>query len=293
MNGRQFASTSALSATAAASSALRVRLFKWADPVTFSYTGAEETFVVPPTVGWLEVHVWGAGGGGGLGGLGGPGAMVQGRLAVTPNETLRVLVGQAGDGFAANQAGSTFGGGGGGIAGDALFNSRGGGRSCLRRNLGTTMSPNWQDVVTAGAGGGGRNGTGGFGGLVTGGGTTWPRVATGGTQTAGGNTGGGLYFGGNAVQNNNGGGGSGLYGGGGSPGQDGAGAGGSSLTANLSLIPGQTVLGFESPNGTHAPATTNPYYGNNAGAGGAAGTGSTRGGQGGHGRIVLRYLVPA
>ena len=246
--------------------------------VVFSYTGADQTYVVPSGVTSFWVYMWGAGGGGGLNGGGGAGAMVQGVLAVTPGETLTIVVGQAGDGFVEN--GRTYGGGGNGGRGDALFNSRGGGRSAIRR--GTT------DIVTVGAGGGGRVVRGGKGGLVNGYAPSFGG-ATGGTQTAGGVNGGSLYFGGNSVQDNNGGGGSGYYGGGGGPGQDRPGAGGSSLTSNLTLIPGETVFGFESIDGAAAPNTSSPYYQLGVGFGGIPGTGGTRGGTGGNGLVVICY----
>ena len=245
---------------------------------TFTYTGADQTYVVPTGVTSMRVYLWGAGGGGGLAGGGGAGAMVQGVLAVTPGETLTIVVGQAGDGLNRNEAGRTYGGGGQGGAGDALFNSRGGGRSAIRRS--------GADIVTVGAGGGGRGVRGGKGGLTNGFAPS-SGTATGGTQSAGGNTGGALNLGGNSVADNNGGGGSGYYGGGGGPGQDQPGAGGSSLTSNLTLIPGETVFGFESTDGALAPNTSSPYYQANVGVGGIAGTASVRGGTGGNGLVVM------
>ncbi len=244
----------------------------------FEYTGGDQSFTVPLTVTSMDVYLWGAGGGGGLFGAGGAGAMLQGRLGVTPGEALTIIVGQAGDGLNRNEADRTYGGGGEGGAGDPLFNSRGGGRSAIRRGA--------ADIVTVGAGGGGRGVTGGKGGIVNGYAPS-SGSATGGTQTAGGNLGGALNLGGNSTADNNGGGGSGYYGGGGAPGQDQAGAGGSSLFSNIGILPGQSVIGFESTDGITAPARTNRFYRGSVGFGGVAGTASVRGGTGGNGLVVL------
>lgn len=262
----------------------RLRLFRnpafASNPVAypFLYTGSDQTIVVPPTTTSIRVYAWGAGGGGGLGGNGGVGAMVQGVITVTPGETLRIIVGQAGDGLRGQIAGKTYGGGGKGGNLDSDQSSRGGGRSAVARGA--------NDIVTAGAGGGGRAGLGGRGGLTTGGdGASSTNPGLGGTQTAGGSNGGGLNSGGDALQDNSGGGGSGFYGGGGGV-QDRAGGGGSSLTSNLSLISGESVLGFESPNNIAAPNSTSIYYAAGVALGGVRGTNT---GQGGNGRVVLVY----
>ncbi|WP_394795817.1 hypothetical protein [Armatimonas sp.] len=75
----------------------------------FSFTGANQVFVVPSGITSLTVKLWGAGGGG-LGGFsgGGSGAFVTGLLTVTPGETLTLIVG--GGGGSAGSGG--FGGGG-------------------------------------------------------------------------------------------------------------------------------------------------------------------------------------
>lgn len=251
----------------------------------FDYTGGDQTFTVPLGVNTMDVYLWGAGGGGGLNGAGGAGAMLQGRLGgLVPGESLTIIVGQAGDGLNRNEADRTYGGGGEGGAGDPLFNSRGGGRSAIRRGA--------ADIVTVGAGGGGRLSAGGKGGIVFGY-APFSGGATGGSQTAGGILGGALNLGGNSTADNNGGGGSGYYGGGGGPGQDQPGAGGSSLFSNISILPGQTVIGFESTDGITAPARTNRFYRGSVGFGGVAGTGSTRGGTGGNGLVVLVWTTTA
>ena len=66
-----------------------------ATTVSFSYTGSEQTYVVPSGVSSLHVVAVGAPGGSGYwnAGAGGHGAIVSGDLAVTPGETLYVEVG--------------------------------------------------------------------------------------------------------------------------------------------------------------------------------------------------------
>merc|ERR1719382_1643139 len=107
---------------------------------SFSYTSADQTFVVPSGVSSVSVELWGAGGGGGEHGncagrhngdsAGGGGGYTQGTLAVTPGETLTIVVGgggQAGKGIA-----SAYGGGGRVGSGSYCAGGRGG-RSAIRR----------------------------------------------------------------------------------------------------------------------------------------------------------------
>src|SRR5204863_294023 len=85
---------------------------------TFTYTGSEQTFVVPAGV--SSVHVVATGGHGESvsgGGAGGAAATVTGDLAVTPAETLYVEVGGVG-------GGGLYGGGG---AGGQMVGAGGGG----------------------------------------------------------------------------------------------------------------------------------------------------------------------
>ena len=248
-------------------------------PMSFTFTGTDQTFVVPAGKTSLSVYLWGAAGGNGTSDragenpyAGGAGAMLQGVLAVVPGETLVIMVGEGGGQLKR----ATYGGGG---AASNPYGS-GGGRSAIRRG--------GVDLVTAGAGGGGGNqrpdyyeGTS-FGGSATFSGTANNGYATtgygqayayGGSQTAGGARGqdtyqgsafpGGFNYGGGGV-NGGSGGGSGFYGGGGSlwgyGDMCGAGGGGSSLTSNLSLIPGEVVLGYNSPNQRLAPNSASPFY---------------------------------
>jgi hypothetical protein len=246
----------------------------------YTYTGSNQSFVVPNGVTSINVYMWGAGGGAGLGAGGGAGCYVQGILTVIPGETLTIVVGQGG-GNKASSFGKTYGGGGSGGGLDNgrsdIVSSQGGGRSAIVRS--TT------DLVTAAAGGGGRGGRGGRGRLVTG--EVGTGVATGGTQSAGGTNNGAIYSGGNANQDNSAGGGSGYYGGGGGN-QDQAGGGGSCLTSNLSLLAGESTYGTESSNGVLAPQTSSPYYNSDVAFGATASYGYNYG-SGGNGLVVVSF----
>ena len=220
---------------------------------TFRYTGADQSYVVPTGVTALSVLVWGAAGGYG-GARGGAGACVTGTIAVTPGQTLTIIVGGGG----VNLGPATYGGGGkGGRTAGPQLSASGGGRSAIRLVAGT-------DYVTAGAGGGGRAGTGGGAGGLTTGATAVSNGGTGGSQTAGGTSGGGLYVGGTLNNYNQGGGGSGFYGGGAGNQDTAGGGGGSSLMSNLIGF-----AGFTSTDGYAAPNTSSPYYISGVGVGGS------------------------
>jgi hypothetical protein len=218
------------------------------------------TYQVPPTVSSLYVYLWG--GGGGAGNYGGAGACIQGVLAVTPGETLGVSVGSGGY---PNYNTALYGACG-----------SGGKKASIKRN-------NVEIVVAGGGGGSGvtqdgpipayafihwyggvggrashtnQSYSGGFsfasqvqartnaeiialGGSTQYGGGANTFLGDGVTQVAGGPQGGFGYTNGGA----------GFYpNGGGNPGY--SGGGGSSYTANLTLIPGQITLGFTSSNYT-------------------------------------------
>jgi hypothetical protein len=282
----------------------------------FIYTGVNQIFTVPATTTNVMVYMWGAGGGGTIN-YGGAGAMVQGILTVTPGETLNILVGQGG----VMTGLTTFGGGGAGAGNQTSAdgigngdngvngnNGSGGGRSAIQR--GGTNPTN--DVVVAGGGGGGSRWKSNHGGSATFSGTANDGISTsgvqgrGGTQNAGGAGGGsGTYsigysgsrgIGGDTYNifgyNGAGGGGGGYYGGGAGAtnfGDGASGGGGSSLTSNLSLIPGQTVLGFNSTNGFTGPNAASPYYTTGVSNGGVAATILPT--PGGNGLIVLIYMA--
>ena len=262
---------------------------------TFTYKGRTQTYKVPAGVTSVMVYLWGAGGGGNTN-YGGAGAMVQGVLTTFPGETLNILVGQGGS----TNGTTTFGGGGAGagINGGSIIGvgysgngpfpnynaGSGGGRSAIQRG---GVDPIY-DIVSAGGGGGGSSFSTSHGGSATFTGTansgTGALPGGGGSQTTGGAGGGlGTYglglpgyrgIGGNTFNTNfyngAGGGGGGYYGGGGggtNSGDGGGGGGGSSYTSALSLISGQTVLGFNSTNGYTAPTNSSPYYVTGAGNG--------------------------
>jgi hypothetical protein len=240
--------------------------------VPYGYNGIDQNFTVPAGVTTLYVQLWGAGGGGDATyGTGGAGAYVSGDLSVTPNETLTVVVGGAGDTSGLGMGG--YGGGGNGDTGNGGDGHGGGGR--------TALVLNGVDLVDAGGGGGaggnfGYGGTGGDGGLTTGGDGvgTFGGGGFGGTQTSSGSNGqssgtaGGQYYGGDGYNGaSGGGGGGGYYGGGG--GYYGGGGGGSSFFANLTDFSGQAGSAG-TPGGTSA---TNYMTGVGNGGDGPAGNG--------------------
>jgi hypothetical protein len=254
---------------------------------TFTYTGGDQSFVVPTNVTSIKVYMW-AGGGQGTTTIngsfyGGAGAYVQGVLTVTPGETLTIYVGQGGI------TGPTFSykNGGYNSAGDAGTGTAGG-RSGIARSS--------TNIVAVGAGGGGGgNGNGGAGGITSGsaGGGTNP--GGGGTQSAGGSAGSSGYNSGGVGQNFGGGtgpsayggsGGDGFYGGGGGAafgsGQlGGGGGGGSSLTSNLT-----SLVTFVSSNGYSAPNTNSRYYRSTIAAGGYGLSGTA-----GNGLVIITSSI--
>lgn len=262
-----------------------------AQNATFSHTGADQTYVVPAGITAIHVKLWGAGGGR----EGGSGAFISGNLAVTPGETLTIIVG--GGGVVAPNSGlsaSAYGGGGRAV-GDTFFGppGAGGGRSAIRR--GST------ELVTAGAGGGGYGAginPGGAGGLLAGvDAPLFGGVGRGGTQTAGGSkapdsttaTNGSQFQGGTG---HNGpsfpggpGGGSGYYGGGGgaSDANTGGAGGGSSFTTNLTSFLG-AAGSVGAPGGVAPGGASDPSYAAGIGRGGNSSPSAT---SGGHGRIVF------
>lgn len=250
--------------------------------VTFNYTGAVQTFVVPEHVvgSAITIECWGAEGGsissltnGAIGGLGG---YAKGNLAVTAGETLRSYVGGKGTDDGGNQtaiaAGGYNGGGNGGDPNNKVRGAGGGGASDVRQG-GTALSN--RKIVGAGGGGGGggaavNEGTGGAGGASTGaagvgGGSTGGNGGGGGgTQSAGGAGGvgtavngvaGTLGVGGRGSNDPNnatgGGGGGGYYGGGGggsgSLTRAGGGGGGSNYVGGVSST--TNTRGLRSGNG--------------------------------------------
>jgi|688.fasta_scaffold00017_23 hypothetical protein len=158
--------------------------------VTFNYTGAVQTWVVPPCVTSINVVAAGAKGGGAIGGNG---ARITATIAVTPGQTLNIYVG--GMGTCGNNSGGWNGGGTGYASNPAnvTYNSCGGGGATDIRIGGTALA---NRVIVAGAGGGKGGGsntnTPGGGALCNNGangGNTFGAGGGGGTQVAGGNGG--------------------------------------------------------------------------------------------------------
>ncbi len=263
----------------------------WGQKSIYSYTGTNQSYVIPANVTSISVKLWGAGGAC----AGGSGAFISGLLSVTPGETLTLIVG-GGNGVSYRLGERSYGGGGSwrGVS-DVLA---GGGGGCSVILLGNTQ------LAVVGAGGAGTYATntgnfslGGGGGILTGG--TSGNGVTGGTQTSGGTSfdpygvTGGSLSGGDALGRGAGGG-SGYYGGGGGSqiGEKGlfGGGGGSSLIANLTGLiaePGQ--LG--STGGVLPGGFGDIDYQLGIGVGGTGGIGSD-GGNGGNGRIVITALAP-
>ncbi len=161
----------------------------------YTYSGTDQTFVVPTGVTSLEVRAWGAAGGGanptywqiqpGAGG----GGFSTGLLAVTGGQSYLLVVGQGGQ---QNSATTTYGGGGAGGAGrvtDNVSGSSGGGYSGIF--LGSSATQATARII-AGGGGGTSSGAERF--VIAGGGggssggedpqATWS--GRGGTSSAGG-----------------------------------------------------------------------------------------------------------
>lgn len=222
--------------------------------VSFAYTGASQSFVVPINVTTITVDAWGAQGYSASGGGGGLGGYSRGDLAVTPGETITVNVGGAGT--VANLAdilmGGGFNGGGDGVVwpngAGQNYAGGGGGASDVRR--GSLLVSRL--IVAGGGGGGTTNGSiGGAGGGLVGGTATGSTPGTGGTQLVGGNVNAGFGFGGDAISGNTGwvgGGGGGWYGGGASPAHYGGG-GGSSYIGGVGVTNGLLLQGVRAGNG--------------------------------------------
>ena len=249
---------------------------------SFGYTGGNQSFTVPVGVSSISVTLYGGAGGNATGGLaGGLGGETTGTLAVTPGQTLTVLVAGVGGNFtsSATPAAGGYGGGGpGGIATSTnlIYGGAGGGGASQILNGTTELA-----IAGGGAGAGGDGGggvVGGVGGGTTGGtgGGTGPGL--GGTQSAGGaagntaagGTAGGSLSGGTGGGNSSsscggGGGGSGYYGGGGG-GDSSAGCSGGGGGSALVPSGGSTTSGVESGNGSVTisysgiAATATVYY---------------------------------
>lgn len=232
---------------------------------TFNYTGAIQTFTVPPCTSTMMIEARGAQGGGD----GGKGARMVGVFNVTPGQVFKILVGKAGSASSPVMAGN--GGGGGSFVTDMLNNpfvvaGGGGGSGANWANsayvsIGGTTFQNGEPGQSGGLGGvggtGGATGTipqvnaAGGGGMTTNGGSgsfafgggSYISGGAGGNSTGGyGGGGGSSVFIATCGSSPNGGGGGGGYsggGGGGSPGPgtcDGAGGGGGSFNGGTNQV---------------------------------------------------------
>ena len=117
-----------------------------AQPITFSFTGTPQTYMVPAGVNFLEMDVIGATGGSSEFSKGGYGGRVQCRLQVTPGELLNIYVGGAGSRSTVTGASGGYNGGGAGSA------TAGGGGGASEIRADGSLSAN--RVIVAGGGGG-------------------------------------------------------------------------------------------------------------------------------------------
>ena len=202
----------------------------------YTYTGADQTFVVPAGVNYIYAKLWGAGGGAGLqggftnGADGGGGGHTRGIFPVTPGATIYVKVGSGG--YTSNSTNTVYGGGGTGAGtGDNRYSGMGGGYCGIFN--GSVSFANALAIAGGGGGGGSSNtnwilSPGGAGGgaqaqrgqavsspATAGGGASTNAGGTAGTGNSNGANAGTQLAGGNSGTNNyGGGGGGGLYGGG-------------------------------------------------------------------------------
>ena len=239
--------------------------------IPYSYTGSNQTAVIPAGASLMSVQLWGAGGASRGQGTwtcniwpGGGGGYSTSLFTVNTSMSIRIIVGQGGQGGAPGvNALNTYGGGGHESNADTQFcNGSGGGRTSIQQ-LGVITSTIWDDIITAGGGGASgvaglsvsswnnySNNTGGAGGGLIGGagGDDLAMDGKGGTQLGGGAGGaaGQLLIGVNGSKYQGGGGGGvhyfygsgagGGYYGGGSGGNMNAGGGGSSYCHSSTLI---------------------------------------------------------
>jgi len=130
----------------------------FAQAVSFTFNGSNQTYTVPPCVTSLTFTVAGADGGGPSGGNG---AVVTATVAVTPGQVITLIVGGSGNGIAGG-----FGGGGGGRTANNTPNASFGGGGASRVLIGGVPV-----IIAAGGGGqggGGSDAAGGSGGCATG-----------------------------------------------------------------------------------------------------------------------------
>ena len=283
------------------------------------YTGANQTYTVPANVSSLRVKMWGAGGGGNyylnnwygvmtfISDHGGGGGYSEGAIAVTPGETLAIVVGGGGhygqNGTPANCAGGWPDGGNGSCPSYSrpwAAGSGGGGRTAIMR--GTT------DLLTAGGGGGGGSGggNGAAGGGTAGrngpaccGGFGGSQTAAGASGTCGGSAGSGHN--GGAADWMGGGGGGGWFGGGGSRDVgdcEKGGGGGSGYIGGAGVANARTLAGGVDPgeytyygDSIFHRMPGNPVDADRNYSVGLGGDGATSAAQGGNGQVIITPIV--
>ncbi len=225
-------------------------------PDTINYSGSFDIWTVPTGVTDITIEAHGAAGGyksGSGGGNGGRGAVITGDFSVTPGDTIKLLVGQRGNGSSTccgdNGNQSAAGGGGGtfiwveGTSDTTLMIAAGGGGGAGKQETDTTLAN--ASLTTAGNGAGsngGAGGTAGTGGALgfnnwSGGGAGW--IGNGTTPYGGYTPFDPTYYGSGGTAYNTysgdggyGGGGGGGWGGGGGGGYSGGGGGGWSNPAH-------------------------------------------------------------
>jgi trimeric autotransporter adhesin len=293
----------------------------------YTFSGANQTFVVPTGVTNIEVRAWGAAGGGTnlargyfLQGGGAGGGYARGTLAVTPGATMTVVAG-GGGALGSNTSPYGFGGAGGN---STVANIRGGAGGGLSGIFATATVSRANARLVAGGGGGASPGAdsgvagAGGGGATSGGQDALPgRSGRGGTQAAGGaaattnsgcsilpTAGAGLQGGnggsvnGTGTNEGGGGGGGGYFGGGGgmcqgAGDQNGGGGGGSSYIAHPSVTGATTSAGqnfFFNNTGANCSGTANSGGTTDAFYTAGIGQGSCYG-NGGNGEVVIQYLI--
>src|SRR5690606_29001240 len=125
------------------------------DSVSFSYTGGQQTWVVPPGVTSIDVDVVGASGGNSSGSYGtnagGKGGRVQATLSVTPGQTLYIYVGGQGSGISSGSVSGGYNGGGQAYSSSTSYGAASGGGASDIRIGGTALNNRY---IVAGGGGG-------------------------------------------------------------------------------------------------------------------------------------------
>ena len=168
-----------------------------AGKVAFAYTGAAVSWTAPSGVNSALIKVWAAGGGGGNAEgrqfPGGGGGFTSGTVALTPGESLTILVGQGGGTSAEGKTSAFPSGGQPGIRSGYTMGG-GGGRSAVLRGStellvagggGGAGGTGWSSGSSTHGGGGGGS-QGGNGGWATPGGDASACAGKGASQSAGG-----------------------------------------------------------------------------------------------------------